>query len=201
MKIGVFGGTFNPIHNSHMNLAREYMRKLELGRMVIVPTYIPPHKPDKGIASAQDRLEMCRLATRSEAPLFHVTEYEIRQKGKSYTYRTLQHILEKYPGSELYLIMGGDMFLTMQDWRRAQDIYRMATLCTAEREQGELTLLDVHKDVLEMQGARCILLDMEAQPLSSTFVREKIERGEDVSAHLHPDVLAYIREHGLYRGE
>ena len=199
MKIGILGGTFNPIHNAHLNLAREFMQKLALDRMSIVPTYLPPHKSGKDLLNAQDRLEMCRLAVRNEKPPYHVSEYEIKQEGKSYTYRTLMHIQEKYPGAELFLLMGGDMFLTVQDWRRAEDIYRLATLCAIQREKGELTLLDMHKDILETRGARCLLLDIEAQPLSSTFVRQKIEQGEDVFAYLHPDVWAYIKEKGLYR--
>lgn len=197
MKIGVFGGTFNPIHNSHIYLSREYAAQLELDRMVIVPSFIPPHKHAENLASGEDRLAMCRLATQ-DLPLFHVTEFEIKQQGKSYTYKTLRHILEKYPGSELYLIMGGDMFMTVQDWRLAPEIFKMATLCGAQREQGELTMMEIHKQVLENQGAKCIIINIEAQPLSSTQVRKMIAAGEDVSNLLHPDVWEYIIAHGLY---
>lgn len=199
MKIGVFGGTFNPIHNSHIRLAQEYGRKIGLDRLVLVPTFIPPHKKAKNLASAEDRLAMCRLATK-DLPEFHVTEYEIQQQGKSYTYRTLMHIQEKYPGSELYLIMGGDMFMTVQDWRRADDLFKMATLCAAQREKGELTLLDMHKILLEeTKGARCMLIDIEAMPMSSTMIREKIKNGEEVFDYLNPDVWLYIIEHKLYK--
>lgn len=197
MKIGVFGGTFNPIHNSHIYVANEYARQLGLDRMVIVPSFIPPHKKAENLASGQDRLEMCRLATQ-ELPLFHVTEFEINQQGKSYTYKTLRHVQEKYPGSELYLIMGGDMFMTVQDWRLAHEIFRMATLCGAQREKGELTMMEIHKQVLENQGARCMLISMDAQPLSSTQVRRMILNGEDVSHLLHPAVWDYILTHCLY---
>ncbi|MGI6403161.1 MAG: nicotinate (nicotinamide) nucleotide adenylyltransferase [Oscillospiraceae bacterium] len=198
MKIGVFGGTFNPIHNSHLYLAREYATQLELDRVVIVPSFIPPHKQADNLASGEDRLAMCRLAIQ-DLPLFHVTDFEIQQKGKSYTYKTLRHIQEKYPGSQLYLIMGSDMFMTVQDWRLAPEIYKMATLCGAQREQGELTLMEIHQQVLENQGARCILINIEAQPLSSTQVRHMIAAGEDVSHLLHPDVWEYIIAHDLYR--
>ena len=197
MKIGVFGGTFNPIHRSHVYVAEEYIDKLELDRMVIVPSFIPPHKKATNLASAADRLEMCRLATR-ELPKFYVTEYELKAQGKSYTYRTLRHIREKYPGCELYLIMGGDMFLTVQDWMLAHEIFKMATLCGAQREHGEFSALDIHKTVLENQGARCILIELQAKPLSSTEVRQRIMGGEDVEELLHPDVWSYIVERGLY---
>ncbi|MDR2909613.1 MAG: nicotinate (nicotinamide) nucleotide adenylyltransferase [Oscillospiraceae bacterium] len=199
MKIGVFGGTFNPIHNSHIYLAREYERQLGLDRVVIVPSFIPPHKEAENLADGQDRLNMCRLATKA-MPLFHVTDFEVKNEGKSYTFRTLRHIADKYPGSELYLIMGADMFLTVQDWRLAPEIFRLATLCGAQREKGELTTLDIHKQVLENKGARCVIIDIEAKPLSSTQVRDMIAEGRDASNLLHPEVLTYIVSHGLYFG-
>ncbi len=198
MKIGVFGGTFNPIHNSHIYIAREYEKQLGLDRLVLVPSFIPPHKPAKHLASAQDRLAMCKLATK-DMPLFHVTDYEVKQETKSYTYKTLEYLTQKYPGAELYLLMGGDMFLTVQDWRRSEDIFKMAVLCAAQREKGEMTALDMHKEHLEMMyGARCYLVDVEAHPLSSTMVRDLIREGEDPAHLLHPLVWEYIQQHNLY---
>lgn len=197
MKIGVFGGTFNPIHNSHIYLADEWRRKLELDRLVLVPTYTPPHKSSKGLAGAEHRLAMCRLATK-DLPAFYVTEYEIKEQGKSYTYKTLRHIQDKYPGAQLYLIMGSDMFMTVQDWRRVAELYKLAVLCAAQRETGELNALEMHKQVLEMHGARCMLMDIEARPMSSTLVRQMLAGGEDPAPLLHRDVLTYIREHRLY---
>ena len=196
-KIGVLGGTFNPIHNSHIYLAQEYVYKLGLDRMVIVPAYLPPHKEAQDLASSQDRLNMCRLATR-DLPLFHVTEFEIVQKGKSYTYKTLRHIKNKYPDSELYLIMGADMFITVQDWRLAPEIFKMATLCGGQRQKDEFSMLNIHKQVLENQGARCIIIDQEAKPLSSTQVREMIAAGEKPTELVHPEVWKYIVNNSLY---
>ena len=197
MKIGVFGGTFNPIHNSHVYLAQEYAKQLNLDRIIIVPTYLPPHKNAEDLASAEDRLNMCRLATKN-LELFHVTEFELKQGGKSYTYKTLRHILEKYPDGELYLLMGGDMFMTVQDWRFAPEIFKMATLCGGQRERDEPTLLDIHKQELETKGARCLIIDLEAKPLSSTKVREMILAGEDPTELIHPDVWEYILDRRLY---
>ncbi|MCL2579830.1 MAG: nicotinate (nicotinamide) nucleotide adenylyltransferase [Oscillospiraceae bacterium] len=197
LKIGVFGGTFNPIHNSHIYLAQEYLQKLALDRMVIVPAYLPPHKKAKNLAGAQDRLNMCRLATR-DLPLFHVTEFEIKQQGQSYTFKTLRHIREKYPDCEIFLIMGADMFMTVQDWRLAPEIFKIATLCGGQREKGEFSMLDIHKQVLENHGARCIIIDQEAKPLSSTQVREMIAAGDNPKELVHPDVWQYIVDNSLY---
>lgn len=198
MKIGVFGGTFNPIHVAHVRMAEQYAHKLELDKVILVPAYIPPHKQPKGLANAEDRLAMCHLAIRDK-PVFEVSDYEIRQEGKSYTYKTLRHLKELYPPGELFLIMGADMFVTVQDWRLPREIFQTATLCAAQRENGEFTLLEAHKMVLENMGARCVILDMEPTPLSSTMIREGLLVGEDVSGLLNPEVLEYIRTQGLYR--
>lgn len=197
-RIGVFGGTFNPIHVAHVSTAEAYAQQLELDKVILIPTRLPPHKSAKNLADAEDRLMMCHLAV-DELPLFEVCDYEIRQQGKSYTFKTLQYLHGQYPGAEIFLLMGADMFLTVQDWRQPQEIYRMATLCAAEREMGEFTLLEAHKHLLEMQGAKCMILDMQPTPLSSTMVRNGILAGEDVSGLLHPAVYTYIQDQRLYR--
>jgi nicotinate-nucleotide adenylyltransferase len=198
MKIGVFGGTFNPIHVAHVGMARQYAEKLGLDKVILVPTYTPPHKSVKRLADAEDRLLMCRMAT-AGLPIFEVSDYEIREEGKSYTFKTLRHLKEEYPDSELYLIMGADMFITVQDWRQPEEIFRLATLCAAQRENDELTLLKAHKQLLETMGARCVIIDIEPTPLSSTMIRDSLIAGEDVSGLLHPNVLEYIRTQDLYR--
>ncbi|MCL2857085.1 MAG: nicotinate-nucleotide adenylyltransferase [Oscillospiraceae bacterium] len=196
-KIGLLGGTFNPIHNSHIHLARQYTQQLSLDKIIIVPTFTPPHKKVENLASGEDRYNMCRLATR-DLPLFHVTRFELEQQGKSYTYKTLRHILGEYPGSELFLIVGADMFLTIQDWRHPAEIFKMATICGGQREAGEQAMLEAHRQVLEAGGARCAVISLEAKPLSSTQVREMIATGRNPEGLLHPDVWSYIVERGLY---
>ena len=200
MKIGIFGGTFNPIHNSHIYIAEEFREKLGLERMLIVPTYTPPHKTAEGVADPAHRLAMCRLAIR-DLPGFSVSEYEIGNEDKSYTYKTLHHLWEQNPGAELYLIMGSDMFLTVQSWKKPEEIYKMAVLCAAQREHDGLALMSTHKKVLERHGARCMLIDITARPLSSTLIRDMIRIGEDPSSMVHPDVWAYIRHNRLYQEE
>ncbi len=197
-RLGVLGGTFNPIHSAHVSIAEEYARGLALERMVIVPAALPPHKEAGDLAPGPARLAMCRLATR-HAPLFTVCDYEVEQGGKSYTYKTLRYLRGQYPGCELFLIMGGDMFLTVSEWRAAAEIFRLATLCGAPREEAERALMQVHRGVLEAQGARCVLLPLAAWPLSSTRLREMVAADEDTAGLLHPDVRAYIDAHGLYR--
>lgn len=197
MRIGILGGTFNPIHVAHIYLAGKYSEKLKLDKIIFIPTFIPPHKSAKNVINARQRLEMCGLAIEGR-PEFEICDYEIEEKGKSYTYRTLKHLQELYPGAEFFLLMGADMFMTVQDWRHPQELYKMATLCVAERELGEFSVIETHAIRLKNEGARCIILEMDPMPLSSTMIREGIKAREDVSGLLDPKVWRYIREHRLY---
>ena len=200
MKIGVFGGTFNPIHQAHMHWARQYQEYFALDQVLIIPTHTPPHKQVPELASAHDRLAMCRLAVGDE-PGFVVCDYEIQRGGISYTLDTLRRLHEEYPGAELCLLMGADMFLTMQSWREPREIFRLASLCACAREEGELRKMEEHKPLLEAMGARCELLQAEPTPMSSTDIRQIIHGcGGDTDMHeyLHPKVWDYIRERGLY---
>lgn len=197
MKIGVFGGTFNPIHTAHMYLAKRFFDALALDRLILIPTFIPPHKPAGDLADAEHRLEMCRLAARG-LDSFEVSDFEVRGKGKSYTFLTLEHLRGECPGADFFLLMGADMFLTVQDWKNPLDIFQNATLCAAARERDEHDALEEHARGLEAMGARCIVIDIAPMPLSSTEIREALARGGDVSASLDAGVLDYIKRNRLY---
>lgn len=196
-KIGMLGGTFNPIHNSHIYLAEQFRDRLALDKLFLIPTYIPPHKRVKDLADSTDRLAMCRLAAEGLSCI-EVCDYEIAREGTSYTYQTLEYLQSLHPDAALFLLMGADMFLTVQDWREPGHIYRLATLCAAAREPGEHAALKEHEKLLAGQGAACILLEITPKPLSSTEIREKIARGESVRGLVPDKVLEYIEEHHLY---
>jgi nicotinate-nucleotide adenylyltransferase len=198
MKTGVLGGTFNPIHNSHLYLAEQFRERLGLDRVLLIPTNTPPHKSAAKLASAEDRLAMCRLAA-EDYPAFAVCDYEAARPGQSYTYLTLAHLREQYPADEFFFLMGADMFLTVQSWRQPEKIYRLATLCAAARQGGETAALEAHRPLLEAAGATCKVLDFPPQPLSSTEIRAAVSAGRPIESMTPPSVAAYIRAHGLYR--
>jgi nicotinate-nucleotide adenylyltransferase len=191
------GGTFNPVHRAHIYIANKYCDGLGLKRCLLVPAFIPPHKSNKHLATAKQRLEMCALAAQ-DYPRLEICDYEIAQEGRSYTYRTLKYIKEQNPEAELFLLMGGDMFFTVQDWRHPEEIYKLATVCAAGREHGEYSALQAQADFLRIRGARCEILEMPPMPLSSTMIREGLKAGEDVTGLLDPKVLEYIRRNRLY---
>ena len=197
MKIGILGGTFNPIHIGHIYIAQEYHRRLALEKIILIPTYIPPHKSSKDLVNAEQRLEMCRLAI-EDHPHFEVCDYEIRHHNRSYTYLTLEYLRGKYTGGDFYLIMGADMFLTVQDWQNPHKIYQMATLCAAKRGESDDSQLESQALRLESEGAHCMILDFKPLTLSSTMIRDSIKQGKDVSGLLDRKVLEYIGKNGLY---
>jgi nicotinate-nucleotide adenylyltransferase len=188
-KIGVFGGAFNPPHKGHVRLARDFADRLSLTEVMVIPSFIPPHKSAAALVNAQDRLEMCRLAF-CDDPRFTVSATEIERGGKSYTYDTLLEIKKSNPGAALYLIIGSDMFLTFHTWRRYEDILKICTLCTAARENG-LTFAE--------NPYNALISDLPALELNSTAIREKLKNGEDIEAYVGGKVAGYINGRGLYR--
>ncbi len=197
MKIGVYGGTFNPVHSGHVKLAEAYLKGLELDRMLVIPAKTPPHKRVAHLASGADRLAMCRLA-------FPGTEYEVsdlelnRPGEKSYTVDTLEELNRRYPGQELYLLTGSDMFLTLDQWHESQRIFQLAVMCVGEREPHLQERLKTKARELEALGARCRVIQLEPLVVSSTQVRDRVERGEPLTGLVPPQVEQYIQAHGLY---
>ena len=124
MRIGVYGGSFNPIHAAHTALLTAFARRLLLDRLLLIPAGIPPHKAAPDLASGADRMEMCRIAAKgfTVCPV-EVLDIEVRREGKSYTADTLAELKMVYSRNELFLLMGEDMFLTVEKWRQPERIF------------------------------------------------------------------------------
>lgn len=198
MKIGIFGGTFNPPHLAHLNIAEDFSRRLNFDKLIIMPTYQPPHKQAQSLADSEDRLEMCRLLFDMENT--EISDMEIQRQGKSYTYDTLCQLEEKYPGAELYLIIGSDMLLSFHKWYRYEDILRKCTLCVLTRENDidNAQMKDYAFTTLGLGEGEIVFSALKAFELSSTQIREMMARGEDVSSLTGERVWAYIKEKRLY---
>lgn len=201
MKTGIYGGTFNPIHNGHLHIVEEFRRGLGLDRVLLIPTRVPPHKAAPDLASAGERFAMCRLAAQGK-PWLELSDIEMRREGKSYTAETLEELSALYPQDRFYLLMGEDMFLTLGRWYRPETIFSLASVCTTPRSPDGLDAL--RQKALEYTGqfqARCFLEHIPYLPISSTQVRQVAAAGESL-AHLVPSPVAwYIREKGLYPPE
>lgn len=195
-KIAVLGGTFNPIHNGHIHIAKQYAELLGVEKVLLIPTYQPPHKQALNLVSAEDRLQMCRLAAGEGN--FEACGIEICRKGKSFTSDTLRELKTQYPDSELYLITGEDMFLTFEQWHEPETIYQLAVLCAAPRSANGLAPLLDYANMLERKGAKTIIQNIEYLPISSTMVRNAVKNGQGIANLVPPLVAEYIIKNKLY---
>lgn len=197
-RIGILGGTFNPVHNGHINMALSFLEKLKLDRVVFIPVWSPPHKNASELVPASDRLEMCRLACTGNEGL-SVSNIEIRRGGKSYTVDTLRELNKITPESKLFLITGADMFVTLEHWKNFEEIMQLAALCACSRKEGELSQLSFFARKFEREyKAECYVENFPVTDVSSTQVRRIIRSGGDVSGFLPEPVMDYIKSKGLY---
>lgn len=191
MRIGVFGGTFNPPHNGHVRLAKAAADQLGLDKLLVIPSCIPPHKIAGKLADGRDRLEMCRLAFGGD-PRFEVSPTELERGSRSYTVETLRELKTRYPGSELYLIVGSDMLDSFDKWYLWQEILSLSVLCAASRERDYAPDLSRFGSLAQ----RIRIIPLDPLEVSSTQIRNSAQAvGSEL---LDPKVAAYIREHGLY---
>ncbi|HCR43582.1 MAG TPA: nicotinate (nicotinamide) nucleotide adenylyltransferase [Ruminococcaceae bacterium] len=196
-KIAVFGGTFNPVHNGHLHLAKNFYNIIHADELLFIPTYIPPHKAPVELAAARDRLEMCRLAVKGTP--FGVSDMEVKRGGPSYTSDTLTALKKIYGrNSSLYLIVGEDMFLTVDRWHKPEVIYSLATLCAAPRGKGGCGKLTDYAVKLRRKGADVLIADIDYLPVSSTSVRSAVKKKENLSAYVPESVACYILKKHLY---
>ena len=202
MKVGIFGGTFNPIHKGHTEAAYAFLRCVNPDKLLVIPTKIPPHKAIKGDDDPEIRLEMTRRAFSENGEYdkrVEVSDIEIRSEGKSYTYYTLQK-LKSMGYDDFYLYCGTDMLLSFDSWFRFEDILSMCTLAYASRLENACPEASEKIAMLrERYGARILEIPLDPIEISSSEIREMIRKGEDASAFLSPAVLRFIDERGLYR--
>ncbi len=197
--IGIFGGTFNPPHLGHVRAAAAAVQELALDRILIIPTATPPHKPMAvGSASAQDRLEMTHLAF-ADHPRAQVLDLELRRPGKSYTSQTLRQLAAQYPEATLYLLMGTDMFLSLDSWHEPEVICALSIpVCLCRSTEDVKDRLEEQARALRAAfGCEPVLLNNPVTQLSSTTVRRflALGAGEDL---LPRQVHQYIRSRSLY---
>ncbi len=197
MKIGIFGGSFDPIHNGHINLALSVIDMLTLNKLIIIPASSPPHKEISGLASKNDRFNMCSIVANCYDGM-EVSCMEIKRGGKSYTIDTLKEIRSVYKDDEIYLILGSDMFFSIKDFKCSSEIFKMCTLCVVPRRAQETDCIREYASFLRNIGASVVVLDIAPIEISSTQVRERLKSNRDISKFLPGNVEQYIREKRLY---
>lgn len=219
-QIGILGGSFDPVHNGHLGLARQALATFGLDRVVFVPADIPPHKRHQTLTPTHHRLEMLRRAIAGDANLM-LSEIEIERGGVSYTLDTVRALQSQWPDAELSLIMGADTFQDIDSWKQFADVLRASHILVASRPGRSLdeTVNDVaalmtqlpfsyqpdHSDSTKRvyrcheTGRRIALFPIPPKAISSTQIRDALQRGEAAKKVLPPEVEGYIMAHRLYQ--
>ncbi|MFI3114934.1 MAG: nicotinate (nicotinamide) nucleotide adenylyltransferase [Clostridia bacterium] len=193
MKIGIFGGTFNPPHLGHKNILETSIEKLNLDLVLVIPNNIPPHKEiPKNSPTTKNRFEMCEIMC-DEIEKTMVSSIEIKNGGTSYMVETLEKLRKKYPFDEFFLIIGTDSFDIFEKWYRFESIFKLSTLVVLERNHLNQNLVQKEK-LAEKYNAKILLLESEIIEISSTEIRK------DENLHLlQPKILEYIEKNNLYK--
>lgn len=197
MKIAMFGGSFNPPHIGHLQLAQAFINALSLDRLLLVPVFTPPHKEGKNMASTVHRLNMCRMFEKYNSKIM-VSDIEITRGGSSYTVDTLRTLKTQYPDSDFYLIIGADMFMTLQSWKNPEEICGLAKICTVSRNNDDIPQLEAHSKFLKRFGCDSVILTDAVMTVSSTQIRDNIKSQKSITDLVIPEVGEYILQNGLY---
>jgi len=197
MRIGIYGGSFNPPHAGHVDCATAAARQLALDRLIVIPSAAPPHKAmPPNSPTAQERLEMTRIAFRNVAAC-EVSDIELRRGGESYTIDTLRELKKQFPDAEFYLIIGTDMFLTLSQWYEAEAVMSLATPAVATRTFGMETATAAEAARLATLGVRTEIIVNDTIEISSSKLRRDLV-SRNWTRNLDYSVYSFIMERGLY---
>lgn len=203
MKIGIMGGTFNPIHNGHLMLGEYSYRSFGLDQVWFMPNGNPPHKAGISASySADIRARMTELAIQ-EIPYFRLEDYEVRRQEPSYSYQTLEHFKEVYPEDSFYFIIGADSLFDINKWMKPERILKICTILAAFRgDKNNSEIMNRQIELLKERYGADIDIRLLISPLmdvSSHELREMVSEGKSISGLVPETVEQYIKEHGLYR--
>lgn len=191
MKLGVYGGTFDPVHLGHLILAETVCEQLQLDQVLFIPAYQNPHKSDRTSAHPKARLEMLQFAI-SGNPRFRVSNMEIRRKGPSYTYETLTALRSEHPDADLTLIMGGDSLLDLPQWRELETIFSLAHIVAVNRGRQRVEVPSA------LDSDRISIRQMPAIDISATEIRQRCRTGKSIRYLTPRSVELYIQAQQLY---
>jgi nicotinate-nucleotide adenylyltransferase len=187
MKIGILGGTFNPIHFGHLHLAERVREKLSLDKVIFIPANIPPHKDNTDIAAPKNRLKMIKLAI-LDNPCFLVSDIEIKREGVSYTIDTLKILRKKFKNAELFFIIGSDEVRGLNSWKDIENIKEIVQFVVAKRPGYSLNNLN---DFIQ--------IEIEEMDISGYQIRKRIREDKSIRYLVPEKVRRYILKRKLYR--
>jgi len=201
MRLGIFGGTFDPVHYGHLLLAESCREQVALNEIWFLPTAVPPHKQGRELTAAEKRIEMLELAIAGHEA-FSVCRYEAEQGGVNYTVDTLAHFRDEDPRRELFFLMGADMLSDLPTWRQPDRICQLATLVVVRRPGAVPIDFERLRSIVgdeRAQRIRRLRVEMPEMGLSGTEIRRRVAAGQSIRYHTPRSVEKYIEAQGLYR--
>lgn len=200
-KIGIMGGTFDPIHLGHVTMAREAMLQADLARVLFMPSKIPPHKRGQMISDEKQRAEMVCLAIQNETG-FEFSAFELAREGITYTAETLQLFHAEHLKDRLYFIMGGDSFMQLEEWYQPEKIMAIAVILAVSRDGLTQEQMQARGEMLRQKyQAEIQIVQMPQMDISSTEIRERVCAGRKIDGLVPEAVAEYIQKQGIYRGD
>ena len=208
-KVGIFGGTFDPVHLGHLRAAEEFAEDLGLDHVIMIPSANPPHRAESPSASPADRLEMIRLAT-TDNPRLEASDLELKRGGFSYTVDTLRDLKGRYPGWELYMALGSDAYNDISQWRQPGEVISIAHLVLLNRPGFPVDLLGPLPENLRAEfvpdgdiychpaGTTLRSTSVSALDISASRIRFMVSHGLSIRYLVHSAVFEYIQRKGLY---
>ena len=201
LRIGIFGGTFAPVHNGHVEAAKAFMEQMKLDYLYIMPACLPPHKQIDPSDDPIYRLKMCELAFEDTDGVI-ISDCEIKRGGRSFTYDTLKEFAR--PDVRLFLMCGTDMVLTFDQWYKFEEIFKLCYPVYVRRENDPIMtkrIVDKITEYYEKYGVMFRRIVTEPIELSSTQIRKRVAEGKSISGLVPQKVESFILENGLYRAE
>lgn len=197
--VGIMGGTFDPVHNGHIQVAKCAKEQHHLNEIWFMPSKIPPHKRKQKISSEEDRMHMVCLAIEG-IPGFVASDFELRRSEITYTAHTMRLLKEKYPNTAFSFIMGGDSFFQFENWFHPEEIVKYTKILATGRDGvSKEAMLQRKRDLTKKYHGEFELIDMKDFVVSSSNIREMIKKGEAVDSLLPAKVADYINIHNLYK--
>ncbi|MGC8746065.1 MAG: nicotinate-nucleotide adenylyltransferase [Candidatus Saccharicenans sp.] len=212
--VGLFGGTFNPVHYGHLKVAEEVLARFPLDHIWFIPSYIPPHKDSKEVVAAEHRLKMVEIACQNQ-PKILVSDIEVKNPGRSYSIITLKKLKELYPDDLFFFILGSDAFLEIETWKDYTELLKECSLIVVSRPGFKFELLEQiinriksHNQILvfgptwpeelEFKEKSIYLLEILTPDISSSEIRKKLQAGLPITGLVPPGVEDYIHKFNLY---
>ena len=200
LNIGLYGGSFDPVHKGHVRVARAFVRQFKPEKLIVMPCRIPPHKEKPAGASGEARLAMLRAAFAKDKKI-EVSDFELKKDGVSYTVETLRELKKQYPDRRIYLVVGADMFLSLREWKEAAEIMTLCEPCVYNRDGGAKEISEYASGLERDFGVKTHFISGATVDLSSSELRTALGRDESVGSRIPRTVREIIDGTGIYRSE